>query len=191
MMKVPYMKEAFKNLFKPPVTEKYPFVKIQTPEHFRGKIKYNPDTCLGCGMCIRVCSPGAITKTVENVEGGQKITMHFNLGSCTFCQMCADFCPKKSIELTQEYSMVTTNKDDLFVEGSFIKKLPPRPPVKAVPPKNATETPQAAKETMPKTQIAKAPEANVSQKPSTEKAALKEQASKTSAAKVETPKPLN
>lgn len=136
-MKIPYIKDAFKNLFKPPVTEKYPFVKIQTPEHFRGKIKYNPDTCLGCGMCIRVCSPGAITKTVENVEGGQKITMHFNLGSCTFCQMCADFCPRKSIELTQEYSMVTTNKENLFVEGSFIKKLPPRPPVKAVPPKNA------------------------------------------------------
>lgn len=137
-MKIPYLKDAVKNLFKPSITEKYPFVKIQTPQNFRGKIKFDADKCVGCGMCIKVCSPAAITKSVENIEGGQKITMHFDLGSCTFCQMCADFCPRKAIELTGEYSMVTTNKSELFTEGTFVKKLPPKPAAAPVAAPKAT-----------------------------------------------------
>lgn len=129
MAKIPYIKEAVKNLFMPPVTENYPKVPIKVPENYRGRIKFNAEKCLGCGMCIKVCSPGAITKTVEAIEDGQKITMRFELGSCTFCQMCSDFCAKKCIELTQEYSMVSEDKNTLFEEGSFIKKLPPKPPI--------------------------------------------------------------
>ncbi|MFA9397799.1 MAG: 4Fe-4S dicluster domain-containing protein [Clostridiaceae bacterium] len=87
---------------------------------------------MGCGICIRVCSPAAIEKTVEKTEEGQKVTMKFNMGSCTFCQFCADFCPKKAITLSTEYSMVTTDKNSLIFEGSFIKKLPPKPPAKKI-----------------------------------------------------------
>lgn len=127
-MKFPFLGFAIKDLFSKPSTEKYPFVKKEAPEGFRGKIVFHPDRCLACGMCIRVCSPGAITMIKgEKTSEGEKITMEFNLNSCTFCQMCADFCPKKSIELTREYSMIATNKDDLVVSGSFIKKLPQKP----------------------------------------------------------------
>lgn len=129
-MKVPYFGEAVKSFFNKPITEKYPQEKVELPEKFRGKIKFNEQNCVGCGMCIRVCSPGAITKSVENVSDGQKITMHFDLSSCTFCSMCADFCPRKTIELTEEYSMVTTDRKSLYVEGSFIKKIIPKPNVK-------------------------------------------------------------
>lgn len=144
-MGFPYVKDALKGLFQSPVTDKYPVKKVETPEKYRGKIKFNPDVCIGCGICIRVCSPQAITKTVKPVEDGQEITMNFNLGSCTFCNLCADFCPRKAIELTGEYSMVSTNKDDLQVGGTFIKKMPPKKPV----PKPAAP---AAKEAAPKTE---------------------------------------
>lgn len=127
-MGFPFLGFAIKDLFSKPSTERYPFVKKEAPEGYRGKIVFHPDRCIACGMCIRVCSPGAITMIRgEKTSEGEKITMEFHLNSCTFCQMCADFCPRKSIELTREYSMVATNKDDLVVTGSFIKKVPQRP----------------------------------------------------------------
>ena len=129
MAKFPFAGEALKSLFKAPLTEKYPLTPKNAPEQYRGKIKFNSEACVGCGLCIRVCSPNAITKIVDNIEEGQRITMNFDLGSCTFCGYCADFCPKDAIELTQEYSMVVTDKKDMIVGGSFIKKLPPKKPI--------------------------------------------------------------
>lgn len=124
MIKFPYVTEAIKNLFKRPVTKRYPKTKVKAPKNYRGKIKFNEGLCIGCGICMKVCPAGAITKKVENVKEGKKITLSFSLSSCTFCKFCADHCPKKAIELTEEYSMVSTDKEQLLVEGSFIKKLP-------------------------------------------------------------------
>ena len=131
-MKFPYAKHALKAIFQSPLTDKYPHVKAQVPKNYRGKIKFNPELCVNCGLCMKVCSPSSITKTVKQIDGGQEITMRFDLGSCTFCSLCSDFCGKKAIELTEEYSMVTTDKSTLFVEGTFVKKLPPKPPVKEI-----------------------------------------------------------
>lgn len=131
-MRFPFIKEAVSSLFKKPSTELYPFVKKEAPSGYRGKIVFHADKCIGCGMCIRVCAPSAITKETEKLEDGEKITMKFFMGQCTFCKMCADFCPKGAIELTNEYSMVTRNKYTLTVDGSFIKKLPAKPQVNTV-----------------------------------------------------------
>lgn len=124
---IPYLKEALKNLFKKPVTINYPGEKIKTAPKYRGRIIFDSSKCVGCGMCMRVCSPQAITKTVKDVDEGQEITMTFDLGSCTFCSMCADFCARKSITLTEDCEIVVTDKNDLIVQGSFIKKAPPKP----------------------------------------------------------------
>jgi len=131
-VKFPYIKEAVGSIFKNPVTEKYPFKKIETPEGFRGKIEFDETKCIGCGMCIKVCAASAITKTVENTEEGQKIGMEFNMGSCTFCSFCSDFCPKSAIHLSNEYSMIkTADENNMMVQGSFIKKLPSKPQMSA------------------------------------------------------------
>lgn len=124
---IPYLKEALKNLFKKPITEKFPKAPVQTPINYRGKISYDPSGCIGCGICMKVCAGNAITKTIKAIDGGQEITLEFDLGSCTFCGMCKDFCPKKVIELTGDSQMVVTNKEDLKISGSFIKKSPPKP----------------------------------------------------------------
>jgi formate hydrogenlyase subunit 6/NADH:ubiquinone oxidoreductase subunit I len=127
-MAFPFLGRALMSLLLKPSTEKYPVIKKVTPPGYRGKIEFHPEKCIACGMCVRVCSPCAISMTKgEKNEEGEKVTMDFNLNSCTFCGMCADFCPKESIELTGEYSMIATNKDELIVSGSFIKKIPPKP----------------------------------------------------------------
>jgi NADH-quinone oxidoreductase subunit I len=132
-MKFPFIKEAVTQVFSKPSTEKYPLVKKEAPVGYRGKIAYHADKCVNCGMCMKVCAPGAITRTIEKAEEGDQITFEFYMGSCTFCQMCADFCPRKAIELTGEYSMVAQNEEDLKVRGTFIKKAPPKPAAAQTP----------------------------------------------------------
>jgi len=127
-VKFPYIKEAVGNIFKNPVTEKYPFKKVELPEGFRGKIEFDETKCIGCGICIKVCAASAITKTVETTREGRKICMEFNMGSCTFCSFCSDFCPKSAIHLSNEYSMIkTADENNMIVKGSFINILPPKP----------------------------------------------------------------
>ena len=120
-MDFPFVKEAFQKLFSKPSCNMYPFVPVEAPVGYRGRISYDPDKCLGCGICEKVCSGNAITRTLEEVEEGTKITLSFNLGSCTFCATCADFCNSKAITLTQDYHMIATKEEDLIVEGSHIK----------------------------------------------------------------------
>ena len=156
-MDFPFVKEAVKQLFSKTSCDMYPAVPSEAAPRYRGRIVYHADKCIACGMCERVCAGGAITRTSEKVEEGDKITMTFNLGSCTFCSHCADFCSRNAIELTTDYHMVATKEEDLLVSGSFIKK----PPVK----KAAPAKPAAPAAAAPATTPAEAPAAPVEVKP--------------------------
>lgn len=133
-MDFPFIKEAISQLFSKSSCAMYPAAESPAAPNYRGRIVYHPDRCIACGMCERVCSGNAITRRVEKTDEGDKITLTFNLGSCTFCATCADFCSRNAIEFTGDYHMVATKEEDLLVSGSFIKKPPakkPRPRRKA------------------------------------------------------------
>lgn len=142
-MDFPFVKEAVSQLFSKPSCAMYPAAPSQAAPKYRGRIIYHADKCINCGMCERVCAGGAISRTVEKLEGdeGDKITMTFNLGSCTFCATCADFCSRHAIEFSDDYHMIATKPEDLLVSGSFIKKPIKRPPPKPAAPA-AEKTPE-------------------------------------------------
>ncbi len=117
----PFLKEAILNLFSKPSTVNYPAVPVEAAPKYRGRIVYDAEKCINCGMCIKVCSPMAITRTNEEVEGGENITYEFDLTSCTFCGMCQDFCTTNAIELTGDYHMVATDPADLISRGTKFK----------------------------------------------------------------------
>ncbi|MBE6962438.1 MAG: hypothetical protein E7445_08295 [Ruminococcaceae bacterium] len=123
----PYLKRALSNLFRPAVTEKFPAGEPpKAAEGYRGRISYDPTLCVNCGMCMRVCAPQCMTRTIKPLEGGaQEITLTFDQSSCTFCRLCADFCARKAITLTDDYMIVGTQPEDFIVSGTFIKKAPP------------------------------------------------------------------
>ena len=110
-MDFPFVKEAISQLFSKPSCAMYPAVPSEAAPNYRGRIVYHADKCIGCGMCERVCAGNAISRTVEKTEEGDKITLTFNLGSCTFCATCADFCSRKAIELTGDYHMIATKEE--------------------------------------------------------------------------------
>ena len=121
-MMFPYLKTALTNLFRPASTEVFPNPAAEGLGEYRGRIWFNPESCVDCGMCIKVCSPTAITRTAEKVEGGENITRSFDLTSCTFCATCVDFCEEGSIKMTKDYHMVATDPKDLIVSGVTFKK---------------------------------------------------------------------
>ena len=134
-MDFPFVKEAVTKLFSKPSCNMYPAVPSEAAPGYRGRIVYHPESCIDCGMCERVCAGGAITKTVEETPEGKRITRTFDLGSCTFCGTCADFCSRHSIELTQDYHMIGVKDEDLLVSGTFVKAPPKKPAPKPPAPK--------------------------------------------------------
>ena len=128
-MDFPFVKEALSQLFSKSSCDMYPVNPSIAAENYRGRIAFHADKCINCGMCERVCAGGAISTTVEKLEGdeGDKITRTFNLGSCTFCSHCADFCTTHAIEFSGDYHMIATKEEDLLVSGSFIKKPRKKP----------------------------------------------------------------
>ncbi len=132
-MSLPYFEEALAKLFSKPSTGAFPKLVPPAAPGYRGRIVYHADKCIGCGLCIRVCAPQAITKSsLINENGDEEVTMEFHMGSCTFCNTCADFCSKKAIELSEDYMLVVTDEDELKVRGTYIKEKPaPRPPAAA------------------------------------------------------------
>ncbi|MEM1623747.1 MAG: 4Fe-4S binding protein [Sulfolobales archaeon] len=91
------------------VTRRYPYEPpLLTPE-FRGAVKIDPSKCWGCGACVKVCPPNALTLK----PAGKEATLEYFVGRCIFCGMCAEVCPAKAIEVTKEFELSATSLEDL------------------------------------------------------------------------------
>lgn len=94
--------EVVKHLGKKPATVRYPFEKLTMPEHFRGRIVFVSELCVGCGLCERDCPAFAIEITEI---GEKKFEGKIQLERCIFCAQCAESCKKNALIVTQEYEL--------------------------------------------------------------------------------------
>jgi formate hydrogenlyase subunit 6/NADH:ubiquinone oxidoreductase subunit I len=102
-------KKVVEQAFGKPATEKYPFVKPQLADNFRGQPVFDFSSCIGCGLCSRDCP----AKAIEIVTVDGKKRPQLNLSKCVFCYQCAESCPKKAIKNTCNYELATTDKSTL------------------------------------------------------------------------------
>ncbi len=105
-------KEVLRHSVKKPATCNYPREKRQMPEHFRGRIIYKAENCIGCKICVRDCPSQAIEikKVAEKVFEAK-----FHLDRCIYCGQCVDSCPKNALELSPEYELAQVDKEKLTV----------------------------------------------------------------------------
>lgn len=89
--------KVLKNVFRKPFTVKYPYVKVEAPEGYRGKLTIDKERCIRCWLCIHACPVRAISVDKETKRPS------IWLGRCTFCGECAEVCPTKAITMTKEF----------------------------------------------------------------------------------------
>ena len=106
------LRQVLESIFLKAATTKYPRVKKEMPDKFRGRIAFDPAKCIGCGMCMRDCPAGAIN--IKKV-GENKFEAEIDLGRCIYCAQCVDSCPKKALESTREYELASLDRDKLKV----------------------------------------------------------------------------
>ena len=99
-----FKKTMLSNLFKKPVTTKYPFEPAVYPEGRRGHIEIEIDKCISCTLCAINCPSGAI-----KVDRTAK-TWEINRFDCIQCGYCTQKCPKKCLHMEKGYQTPGTEK---------------------------------------------------------------------------------
>jgi formate hydrogenlyase subunit 6/NADH:ubiquinone oxidoreductase subunit I len=81
-------------------------------KNFRGKLKFFPEKCIGCKLCMKDCPSDAITITKI---GEKKFQAEIDIAKCIYCAQCVDSCPKKALEATPEFELAQLDRGKLKV----------------------------------------------------------------------------
>jgi formate hydrogenlyase subunit 6/NADH:ubiquinone oxidoreductase subunit I len=119
------------SFFKRPATGRYPFVRTEAPEDLRGKVVWNPETCTGCGLCVKDC-PSQALELFTLDKAAKRYVMLYHMDCCTYCAQCEVSCRSKSIYLTNdEWELASTSRTPFEVyygrEEDVQKVLEPEP----------------------------------------------------------------
>ena len=114
-----FLKVLFNNVLAGPSTDPYPLGETFTPERFRGKVKIDPNLCIGCGICRHVCTSVAINITPREDLSGYDITVWHN--SCCLCANCRAFCPMHAVSLSPDWHNAHPQEQKYtWVEKQFV-----------------------------------------------------------------------
>ena len=98
---------------------------IKVPEHFRGRVKYYKNRCIGCRMCMKVCP----SKAIEFIKEEKKIKIY--VARCTFCQMCVDICPVEALGMGDDVDSFLLADYDKYSEALITTEDPDPDPERA------------------------------------------------------------
>ena len=105
--------QVISSIFKRPATTNYPYTRDDVPANYRVTIKFYPDKCIVCNLCMRDCPSDAIK--IKDL-GNKKYEAEFRLDKCIFCSQCAISCPKGALEATCEFELAQLDKNKLKIK---------------------------------------------------------------------------
>lgn len=143
------MEVTGKELFTPKVTEQYPenreeLLGGKIPERFRATLEFIYDEegyhkCIACKTCERNCPNGTIqiiTRMVDLPNGKKKMKLDkymYDLGSCTFCDLCVTTCPTNAIRFSNDFEQAVFERSALVKQLNYLpEKEKPAPAAKPV-----------------------------------------------------------
>jgi NADH-quinone oxidoreductase subunit I len=108
-------------------------------KRFRASLQFIYDEegnhkCIACGTCERNCPNGTLTietKMVDTWDGKKKKKLDryiYDLGSCTFCQLCVTSCPTHAIEFSNDFEQAVFTRSKLVKQLNYLPEKPePKP----------------------------------------------------------------
>ncbi len=93
--------------------------------------RFNPETCIGCGLCVKRCPMETVTLEASDKANNKKGKIAILDGdACIGCGVCAYKCPSSSIALERREAVTEPPADiNEYVErfvGDFSDPLPRR-----------------------------------------------------------------
>lgn len=106
--------DIIRSLFRRPATQLYPAERTATPPRMRGRLHFDPENCVGCGLCSKDCPADAI-ELITLDKKAKRFVIRFDVGSCTFCGQCVTSCRFNCLEMSPEEWELAG-----FETGSFV-----------------------------------------------------------------------
>jgi formate hydrogenlyase subunit 6/NADH:ubiquinone oxidoreductase subunit I len=117
--------------------------EVEVPAAYRGTPIIDPEKCILCGRCGKVCPAGAIALRTSATEKSVRIFV----GHCVFCSECAMICPVSAITMSKVWDTVVTDRLSRDTMSEREIKRRPRPKDEqassSVASENRQATPQA------------------------------------------------
>lgn len=112
------LSDVLESLFSEPATQRYPYVRQDSPERLRGKLVWDPNKCTGCGLCAKDCPSDALEVIILD-RAKKQFVVRYHLDRCTFCAQCVHNCRFKCLSMSSdEWELASTNKADFdFLYG--------------------------------------------------------------------------
>jgi NADH-quinone oxidoreductase subunit I len=116
---------TLKQMTQKKVTTRYPDEEIVMPDRFRGIQYFDPEKCIVCNQCARVCPTDCIQLTGKapddpNKKGKVIDTYDINFEICILCDLCTEVCPTEAIVMTNNFELATFSRDDLFKDLKWL-----------------------------------------------------------------------
>ena len=136
---------TFSSMFRPMVTEQYPFEKVPTQPRYHGRHQLNRyadglEKCIGCELCAWACPADAILVEGANntpdaqFSPGERYgrVYQINYLRCIFCGYCIEACPTRALTMGNDYELTGPTREGLIYEKQDL--LAPLAPGMLAPP---------------------------------------------------------
>lgn len=116
---------TLKQMAKKKVTYSYPDEPIEMPDRFRGIQHLDPEKCIVCNQCVRVCPTACIQLSGRahpdpNKRGKILETYDINFEICILCDLCTEVCPTEAIVMTNNFELSAYSRDELFKDLEWL-----------------------------------------------------------------------